>query len=73
MEAFLNNLSNFISTVVEFISSGVNYFLQLFEDLKTSVIFVYECISYVPSAVRNVAVILLTIMIAKFVLSMGKQ
>lgn len=73
MEAFLNNLSNFIETVVEFVSSGIQYFLRLFEDLKTSVVFVYECISYIPSAVRNVAVILLTIMIAKFVLSMGKQ
>lgn len=73
MQNFLLAISNFIQTVVDFVSSGIQYFLRLFEDLKTSVFFVFECISYIPSAVRNVAVILLTIMIAKFVISMGKQ
>lgn len=73
MQNFLLAISNFIQTVVDFVSSGIQYFLRLFEDLKTSVVFVFECISYIPSAVRNVAVILLTIMIAKFVISMGKQ
>lgn len=73
MQNFFIAISNFIQQVTDYITSGIQYFLRLFEDLKTSVVFVYECISYIPGAVRNVAVILLTIMIAKFVLSLGKQ
>lgn len=73
MQAWLSSLSNFISNVWEFVSSGIRYFLGLFDSLRQYLSFVMQSIQLLPIMVKVPVTIILTIMVIKFILNLGKN
>lgn len=73
MGAFFNSISGYISQITDFIIDAHNYFLGLFNALKNSLNFVYQVLTLLPTIVSAPILTILGIMLAKFIISMGKQ
>lgn len=73
MQSWYIALSQLGHEIWAFISNGLKYFFGLFQTLGKYVSFVVDSINTLPMMVRVPAYIILTIMIIKFVLNMGKN
>lgn len=73
MGSWFEAFSSFLQTVTEFFIDAHNYFLGLFQALKNSLNFVYQVLTKLPSIISAPVLIILGIMVAKFIISLGKQ
>ena len=73
MQSFFIGISNFIYGIWDIIKNIIDYFLGLFETLGQYVTFVMSMMNTLPSIVRAPAYIILTVMIIKFFLNLGKN
>lgn len=73
MQSFFNAIANMASEMWEIFKNIIDYFLGLIEALWQYVTFVKNMLSALPSIVMVPASIILTIMIIKFFLNMGKN
>lgn len=73
MQSFFNAIANMAGEMWEIFKNIIDYFLGLIEALWQYVSFVKDMLSTLPSMVMVPASIILTIMIIKFFLNMGKN
>lgn len=73
MQSFFNAISNMAMEMWEIFKNIIDYFLGLIEALWQYVAFVKNMLDALPSIVMVPASIILTIMIIKFFLNMGKN
>lgn len=73
MQSFFNAVSNMAMEMWEIFKNVIDYFLGLIEALWQYVAFVKNMLDALPNIVMVPASIILTIMIIKFFLNMGKN
>lgn len=73
MQSFFNAISNMAMEIWEIFKNIIDYFLGLIEALWQYVAFVKNMLDALPNIVMVPASIILTIMIIKFFLNMGKN
>lgn len=73
MQSFFNAVANMAMEMWEIFKNVIDYFLGLIEALWQYVAFVKNMLDALPNIVMVPASIILTIMIIKFFLNMGKN
>lgn len=73
MQSFFNAIANMAGEMWEIFKNIIDYFLGLIEALWQYINFVKNMLTALPSMVMVPASIILTIMIIKFFLNMGKN
>lgn len=73
MQSWYIGFSQLISNIWDFISNGIKYFFGLFQTVGKYLRFVVDSINTLPLMVRVPAYIIVTVMVIKFVLNMGKN
>lgn len=73
MQSFFISLGNLIQTIWEYIQTTINNFFGLFETLGDLLEFVNDCLGKLPMIIKAPCATILTIMVIKFVLNLGKN